>query len=771
MTPMIRKLSYLGAGLVGLIISLAFLAFVFKEQVKTRLVNSVSGSFMLDVYHRAVEADWGQNAIPYSIFDPATQWPVEDPAARLALAETKTIEGLDANTIRDLPVAMALSDGGWTRSGGDLHSRKYAANAQINRGNVSALVPAWTFKSGDAAWQGNVETNPIVAGDTMYATTASQFLVAIDAKTGTEKWRLGLKMPARRGLVWWPGNDRYAPRLFVPSRDGVFAVDPANGGVVKSFGVDGRVGTSPSLVAPAIDDGRLLIATSAPSVEAYDAGTGKPLWTRSLTGPAPPSTPGRSPLTLGGIPWAGFSVDSQRSTLYVATGNPAPYLYGPNRPGENRYSSSVVAIDTRTGILKWAFQEVAHDLWDFDVPSTPILVTVKSHGLPVDAVATVTKIGNTLLLDREKGRPLFDYRLRRAPTSRVPGEVTAPYQPDLQLPEPFLRQEFSPADITNINPLSRTTVERKLRRVEFGFFRPPAIHSTVATFGLHGGGEWPGGAVDPATGILYAASNRSPWVLRLYYNDRLPNPIRDRDRQGDLLYQSRCSSCHGIERKGTYETETIGDGYFPSLVGITASRDLTSSKWYEEDHAGISHAAPLTTAEVATIGGYLAKADRISDDRRSLEIAYSWQLVLDDKGRPGSNPPWGLINAIDLNSGRKLWSKPFGEYADLKALGVKPTGQPNFAGLITTGGGLIFATGTLDRKVRALNSTSGEELWSYELPASGSAPPVTFQVDGVQYVAVVASGGIFEAYGKEKHADQIVAFRLRPAAGGVKAAR
>lgn len=765
MNPMIRKFSYLGALLAGLLVFLALLAFVFKDQVKNRLANSTSGSFMLDVYHRAVQPDWGQNAISYSIFDRANQWPLEDAAARLAMAETKTIEGLDAATIRALPVVMALSDNGWTRSGGDLHSRKYAANAQINRANVAGLVPAWTFKSGDTDWQGNVETNPIVAGGTMYATTASQFLVAIDAKTGMEKWRLSMKMPARRGLVWWPGNERYSPRLFVPSREGVFAVDAAKGQIVKDFGTDGRVGTAASLVAPAIDDGRLLIATSAPSMEAYDVGTGKQLWVRSLTGPAPESIPGRRPVNLSGIPWAGFSVDSQRSTLYVATGNPMPYLYGPNRPGGNEHSSSVIAIDTRTGVLKWAFQEVSHDLWDFDIPSAPILVTVRSHGLPVDAVATVTKIGNTVLLDREKGRPLFDYRLRRAPTSRVPGEITAAYQPDLELPEPFLRQEFSPSDITNVNPMSRATVERKLRGVEFGFFRPPAIHATVATFGLHGGAEWPGGAIDPATGILYIASNRAPWVLRLYYNDRLPNPIRDQDQQGDSVYQSRCASCHGIERKGSYETETTGDSYFPSLVGITASRDLSSSNWYEEFHAGISHPGPLTGAEVATVSAYLAKADHISDDRRSLEIAYAWQVVLDDQRRPGSDPPWGLINAIDLNSGHKLWSKPFGEYADLKSQGVKPTGQPNFAGLITTGGGLIFATGTLDRKIRALNSTSGEELWSYDLPAAGSAPPVTFEIDGVQYVAVVATGGIFETYGKEKHTDEILAFRLPGGAG------
>jgi quinoprotein glucose dehydrogenase len=382
----------------------------------------------------------------------------------------------------------------------------------------------------------------------------------------------------------------------------------------------------------------------------------------------------------------------------------------------------------------------------------------------VDAVATVTKIGNTLLLDRDNGRPLFDYRLRRAPTSRVPGEVTAPYQPDLEMPEPFLRAEFSPHDITDIDPESRATVERKLRNAEFGFFRPPAVHAAVATFALHGGAEWPGGALDPSTGILYVASNRAPWVLRLLYHDRLANPIRSRDPEGDRLYQARCASCHRPDREGEYQSEFVGDGFSPSLVGITADRDLSSGDWYEKSHPGIPRVPSLTSAELTTVSRYLANADHISDERRSLEVEDVWQMVLDGKGHPGSKPPWGLLNAIDLNTGRKLWSKPYGEYADLKARGVPPTGQPSFGGLVATKGGLVFATGTPDRKVRALDWTSGEELWSYDLPAAGSAPPVTYEIDGVQYIAVVASGGLFAGF-NDAHSDEILAFRLGPRRG------
>jgi quinoprotein glucose dehydrogenase len=154
----------------------------------------------------------------------------------------------------------------------------------------------------------------------------------------------------------------------------------------------------------------------------------------------------------------------------------------------------------------------------------------------------------------------------------------------------------------------------------------------------------------------------------------------------------------------------------------------------------------------------LNRADRISDDRRSLEVAYKWQWLLDDEGHPGSKPPWGTIASIDLNSGRKLWQVPFGEYAELTRRGVKSTGQPNYGGLIVTKGGLIFATGTIDKKIRAYDMSTGAQLWDYDLPASGSAPPSTYEVDGVQYVIVVATGGLFAGF--KERSDTIMAFKL-----------
>jgi len=286
---------------------------------------------------------------------------------------------------------------------------------------------------------------------------------------------------------------------------------------------------------------------------------------------------------------------------------------------------------------------------------------------------------------------------------------------------------------------------------------------------VHGGAEWPGAAVDPATDILYVPSNHDLWTIRLFYSERLPNPIRSSDRVGDGLYQNKCGGCHGVRREGYFDRETLGnkaegdsriagDTSYPSLVGITADRALTRD-WFETAHSGVTLSSPVSAAELDTITNYLRAADHFSDDRKSLEVAYVWQLILDGKGHPGSKPPWGTITAIDLNSGKQVWNVPFGEYDDLKKRGIPVTGQTNFGGVIATKGGLIFATGTIDQKIRAFDSSTGEQLWDHDLPYAGSAPPATYEVNGVQYVVVVASGGIFAGF-KDDQGDTVMAFRL-----------
>ena len=493
-----------------------------RDNIRNYLEQSSTGSFMLDMYHKATPST-EENSITYSIFDHSSAWKLEDEEIRAALPEIKIIKGLDINNLPANATVPLMQFNTWMRSGADNYSSKYSELDQINKTNVNRLTLAWVYHSKENTWRSNVETNPIVADGNLFVATPANFLVSINATNGSENWRTSIRTPARRGLLWWPGNATHAPRLFVPSTDGVYAVDPTNGKLVKDFGDAGRVGSDASLVAPAVDGARLIIATNAPAIESYDVETGKLLWKTPLLELAPALLEGPTKFRVsGGLPWTGFSVDSARSRIFVSTGNAEPNLYGVGRPGPNKFSSSLVSIDSASGEIKWSFQEVSHDLWDFDVPSAPILVKVRKQDKIIDAVAAVTKIGNTLLLDRDTGTPLFDFRLQRAPVSKVPGEQTSPYQPAVELPEPFTRQAFDLSDITDIGEGEKATVESKLKNAEFGFFVPPVIHGKVATFAVHGGAEWPGAAVDEATGILYVPSNQYPWILHLFYSERIP---------------------------------------------------------------------------------------------------------------------------------------------------------------------------------------------------------------------------------------------------------
>ena len=703
--------------------------------------------------------------VGYSVFDKSGRPPLESAAERAALPEYKVIPGADIASLAPSRDAGLPFDT-WHRSHGNDFSSKYSSHAQIDRGNVARLEVAWTHSSGadlgDASKVGTtVQTNPIIVNGRLFV-GGDRYLLSIDAVTGKELWRRELPGPvARRGLVWEPNADFARSRLFVPTSRGVYAIGAADGRIHTEFGDQGRVGGELSLIAPAIVKDKLIIAIARPAVEAYDLKTGKLLWVTPLLDKADT----RGSTLYGGVPWAGMSADPARGAVFVATGNARPQMVGITRPGDNRNTCSVVSINTETGAINWAFQEIAHELWDLDVPSPPVLTTITRQGKRVDVVAAVTKIGNTLLLDRDSGKPIFDYRLKRAPVSAIPGERTAAYQPALELPEPFSKLVFEASDITDISDSARQAVLRKTRGARFGFFEPPVLGGKVVAFGLQGGAEWPGAAVDPKSAILYVPSNELPWFVRAHYLDTKSTLESVSKIPGNALYQSECAGCHKPTGEGAYETEREGDAHYPVLNGITVLRDkktLTSMAEFDLQHQAVKLKRPITQPDLDTLYDYFSAIDKVADRDRAFTITGFWQVLLDDKGRPGSKPPWGRLTAIDLNSGRKVWQVPFGEYENLVRNGSPVQGQRNHGGVIATAGGLLFATGTLDNRIRAYDAADGRELWSYKLPAAGSAPPSTYVVDGTQYVVVVAGGGQYVEY--SGRSDKIIAFRLSKAA-------
>jgi quinoprotein glucose dehydrogenase len=704
----------------------------------------------------------GSATLPYSVFDTLAMPPREDAAARAVLPEYIEVPGID---VAQLPASQeeTRTFDTWHRSGGDELSSKYSSLDQITAQNVRFLEPAWSYTSGsdlgDSTKIGGatVETNPVVVGNSMFLTNVDGDLIALDAESGKEIWRRALPAPvARRGLVWEPNADFSRSRLFVPSSKGVFAVNAATGEVLKTFGKDGVVGSGTSLIAPLIVDDRLIVATLAPAVEAYDLATGALQWSRPLLRKSPTESG-----LAGGAPWGGMSADVKRHLVFVSTGNPRPAFIGTTRLGKNDYASSVVAIDTRTGSVVWSFQETNHDLWDLDIAAAPILTTIVKDGRKVDVLAALTKRGNTLLLDRDQGKAIFGYRLKRAPVSTVPGEQTASHQPVFSLPEPYAAQEFWPDQITERTDSATLTVTRKLRGATYGLFEPPRIGGKIAMYGLGGGAEWPGGAVDQKTGTLYVPSSQFPWVIRVEYADIKANAKSGADLAGDARYQADCAGCHGTSRRGSAEWAATGDAYMPALTGITVFRrqdQLQSTTYFREQHAGVAVDSRVDAATLDTLYRYFRELDRRSDQQRSFVFNAFFQTILDDRGNPGSKAPWGLLTAIDLNTGRKRWQVPFGQRDLGRSDGAPVRGLVNTGGVAVTAGGVLFATGATDNTLRAYDALSGAELWSYQLPAAGSTIPTVYAVNGTQYVVVVATGGILRGY--SGRSDRVIAFKL-----------
>ena len=640
----------------------------------------------------------------------------------------------------------------WYRSNGDDASTRYSSLRQIDARNVKNLKVAWIYHSNDGP--GNIECNPVIANGVMYAPTSGEHVVALDAATGHELWRFTPDgRPALRGLVYWPGDHDMGPRLFFSAGDWLYALDPKDGHPMASFGKDGRV-RARSVVAPAVYQHILLLACWN-VVRAFDVESGSPIWSFSLI-PRPSEFGGDTwdRPGYGANTWGGMSLDQDRGIAYVSTGSPHPNYLGMHHAGDNIFSDCVVAIDAKTGKRIWHFQEIRHDIWDLDIPAPPNLVTVVRNNRRYDAVAQVTKIGNTLLLDRLTGKPLFPFRLRRAPASDLADEHTAEWQPDLELPQPFAPQQFALNDVTDITPEAHSFVVKSLTNADFGWFRPFEDGRPLVFYGMLGGAEWTGAAFDPSSSLLYVSANKLPWVVSISRTQLLPrrNPPLT---PGNTTYLSYCAYCHGPERDGA----GMGPPLF-TLPGSTRDQHVVDDIRHG---IGAMPSVPVPQDKIPALLDFLferdlqdASVDRSAGRRMTYKFD-GYHPLVDQDGRPGVKPPWGTLNAINLNTGRIEWSVPLGEYDDLGAKHIPKTGTLNFGGAMATAGGLVFCAGTLDLKIRAFDSLSGAELWSYKLPFGGYAPPATYEAGGRQYVVIGATGG-----GKlgGKLGDAYVAFAL-----------
>jgi quinoprotein glucose dehydrogenase len=356
----------------------------------------------------------------------------------------------------------------------------------------------------------------------------------------------------------------------------------------------------------------------------------------------------------------------------------------------------------------------------------------------VDVVTAVSKMGNTLLLDRVTGKPIYPFRLRRAPTSDLPGEVTWPYQPDVELPEPFAKLEFTEADLTVRTEEAAEFARSRFKGMRTGRFMPCADGQATLYFDVDGGAEWTGACIDPKTGRLYVTANHIGWAISMFRDDDPPDDRNAPKTAGQKVYEKTCAVCHGNDR--------LGVGISPPLRGL---RHRMSDDALIQQIRNGKNAMPanplLTEPDLKALVDYLMLRDRPvpAETPKTERPVYSfagYPRFYDQDGYPANKPPWGTLNCIDLNTGKLEWKVPLGEYAALKAKGTPPTGTENYGGAIVTEGGLVFCSGTRDNKIRAFDKTNGRELWAADLPWAGSAPPATYEIAGRQYVVIPATG-------------------------------
>lgn len=670
---------------------------------------------------------------------------------------------------------------------GDKSASHYSTLNQIDTTNVHGLKLAWTYHSGDADTlsHSQIECSPIEIDGILYGTSPRLKLFALDAATGAQRWvfdpfadttQTPVQINVNRGVSYWgEGDDK---RIFFAAGSFLYAINAMTGKPVSTFGDSGRIDLHEGLdrdvqdlyvvsTTPAMIYQNLLIITTrvaesgqaAPGhIRAYNIHTGKRVWIfHTIPQPGEPGYTSWKDTNawkyIGGAnSWAGMTLDEKRGILYVPTGSATFDFYGGLRKGQNLFANCILALKAATGELVWYYQTVHHDLWDRDLPAPPNLVTIKRNGKNIEAVAQVTKTGFTFVLDRHNGKPLYPIHEDSVPIyPALPGEEPWPTQPIPKLPEPFGRHVFTEAEINPFVPdSSRDIVKEQLANIGKGnIFLPPTEKGTLIFPGFDGGAEWGGASYDPQTGFLYVNANQIPWILTMVKAKSKENPSTETvASHGRIVYQNQCMTCHGKDRQG--------NGSYPSLQHIAAKyqkadilqlinsgrRMMPAFKQLPDDdkESLVTYLLGLKKGNALFIPSKEAskKTNLHPNDPYTMT---GYNKFRTPEGYPANTPPWGTLTALNLNTGKRVWEIPLGEYPALKGKGIPTTGTENYGGAVITAGGLLFIAATPDKTIKAYNKRSGKLLWEASLPAAGFATPITYQIDGKQYIVIACGGG------------------------------
>jgi quinoprotein glucose dehydrogenase len=653
------------------------------------------------------------------------------------------------------------SNGEWRTYGGDLGHTRYAPLDQINAANFNKLEVAWRFKTDSLGPRPEyqLEGTPLMVGGLVYSTAGTRrAVVALDAATGELRWMhsevegpRGANAPRQfsgRGLAYW-SDTRESRILYVTPGYRLVALDAKTGAIVSSFGVNGIVDlkkdddqeidlitgevglhSTPIVAKDVVIVGAAHRSGGVPRgrsnvkgyVRGFDVRTGKRLWifhTIPSPGEFGNDTWEKDSWTYTGNAgvWAQISVDEELGIAYLPVELPTGDYYGGHRPGNGLFGESLVAVDLRTGQRKWHFQFVHHGLWDMDLPCAPILADLTTNGRTVKVVAQPTKQAWLYVFDRVTGKPIWPIEERPVAKGDVPNEWYAPTQPFVTKPPAYDRQGVSIDDLIDFTPELRAEAIKQVEKYKIGpIFTPPTVSKLEGPLGTlvlpsaTGGTNWPGGSYDPETHTIYIYSQTNVSALGL-----LPPP------------DVKVSDMNFVQGSATAGVRNSGGS------GAGAGAD----------------SAPAPAAPPAPAGGEGGGAG------------------VTVRGLPLIKPPYGRITAIDLDNGTIKWQIAHGETLDnvknnpaLKGLTIPRTGQAGIIGTLTTKGLVIAgesrvtttSTGVRGAMLRAYDKNDGKEVGAVYIPAPQSGSPMTYMLNGKQYIIVAVSGG--------NYSGELIAFKL-----------
>ena len=661
----------------------------------------------------------------------------------------------------------------WDIYGGSHQRTQYIDSEKINKKNISKLVKTWEYKTYDNDKNSEIQTNPLIIGKNFYGVSPKLKLFSLDAKTGVENWifdpfqndqkyydKEDISINVCRGITYYEDNFKNS-FIFYGVGSKLFKINSLTGNPDLNFGSRGYVDLHKglgenssslyvSMTSPGVIYNNLIIVGSRVSegnpaakgnIRAFDANTGELIWIfktipeQGEYGHETYDNPDAY-LRLGGAnAWAGLTLDEKRGIIYAPTGSVSYDFYGGDRVGDNLFANSIIAIDAKNGKKIWHFQTVHHDVWDRDLPTPPVLFDYKINDSIIPSLAQVSKSGYTYLLNRVTGKPIYDVIERPVPTnSLLIGEKLSETQPIPTFPDPFSRQSIS---IQDINSFMNNKEKDSIRKIfsslsKNDIFSPPSENGTLIFPGFDGGAEWGGPALDPVNNMLYVNSNEMPWILTM-------KKVTNNTSQPINIYNKQCLMCHGIDYKGS--------GNNPSIIGMRDKYNFNELKSIIKNGKGFMPGYSfLENQKLKVLINYILQlndGDMTDLSLMNQEVFYTstgYNKFLTNDGYPAINPPWGSLNAVNLNTGNIEWKIPLGQ----TEIGQKNnilTGSENYGGPIVTKSGIIFIAATSDKKIRAFDSRNGDLIWENELPYAGFATPSYYEINGIPYIAIASGGG------------------------------